>query len=157
MTRSRVVWVHAMGAGHVTRRDAERVRDETSGIGPGSSGCRDGVGTGRGTSHNSCIALVTDFRLTPGHLRGTGQLTSRRHLRAGRWGYVLFLNGRQPFLCLPQFLARRLEVAPRHPILPGSHPTYDGLRELLLPADSASCHYRHRSHIHLFLCSCLSR
>ena len=52
MTRSRVVRVHAMGAGHVTRRDAERVRDETSGIGPGSSGRRDGVGTGRGTSHN---------------------------------------------------------------------------------------------------------
>ena len=37
----------------MTRRDAERVRDETSGIGPGSSGRRDGVGTGRGTSHNS--------------------------------------------------------------------------------------------------------
>ena len=33
--------------------DAERVRDEMSGIGPGSSGCRDGVGTGRGTSHNN--------------------------------------------------------------------------------------------------------
>ena len=36
----------------MTRRDAERVRDETSGIGPGSSGRRDRVGTGRGTSHN---------------------------------------------------------------------------------------------------------
>ena len=36
----------------MTRRDAERVRDEMSGIGPGSSGRRDGVGTGRGTSHN---------------------------------------------------------------------------------------------------------
>ena len=35
------------------RRDTERIHDETSGIGPGSSGCRDGVGTGRGTSHNS--------------------------------------------------------------------------------------------------------
>ena len=35
------------------RRDAERVRDETSGIGPGSSGRRDGVRTGRGTSHNT--------------------------------------------------------------------------------------------------------
>ena len=37
----------------MTRRDAERVRDETSGIGPGSSGRRDGVGTGCGTSHNT--------------------------------------------------------------------------------------------------------
>ena len=35
-----------MGGGHMTRRDAERVRDETSGIGLGPSGCRDGVGTG---------------------------------------------------------------------------------------------------------------
>ena len=52
MTRSRVMRVRATGAGHVTRRDVERVRDETSGIGPGSSGRRDGVGTGRGTSHN---------------------------------------------------------------------------------------------------------
>ena len=64
MTRSRVVRVHATGAGHVTRRDAERVRDETSGIGPGSSGRRDGVGTGRGTSHNipggyPCHSLVS--------------------------------------------------------------------------------------------------
>ena len=40
------------GVGHVTRRDAERVRDEMSGIGPGSSRRRDRVGTGRGTSHN---------------------------------------------------------------------------------------------------------
>ena len=39
---------HVMGGGHVTRCDAERVRDETSGIGPGLSGCKDGVGTGRG-------------------------------------------------------------------------------------------------------------
>ena len=53
MTRSRVVRVRATGAGHVMRRDAERVRNETSGIGPGSSGHRDGVRTGRGTSHNS--------------------------------------------------------------------------------------------------------
>ena len=35
-----------MGGGHMTRRDAEHVRDETSGIGPGLSGCRDGVRTG---------------------------------------------------------------------------------------------------------------
>ena len=35
------------------RRDAERVRNETSGIGPGLSGHRDGVRTGHGTSHNS--------------------------------------------------------------------------------------------------------
>ena len=41
----------------MTRHDTERVRDETSGIGPGSSGCRDGVGTGRGTSHNTCHSL----------------------------------------------------------------------------------------------------
>ena len=34
-----------MGGGHMTRRDAEHVRDETSGISPGPSGCRDGVGT----------------------------------------------------------------------------------------------------------------
>ena len=53
MTRSRVVRVRATGVGHVTRRDAERVRDETSRIGPGSSGRRDGVGTGCGTSHNT--------------------------------------------------------------------------------------------------------
>ena len=52
MTCSCVVWMRAMGVGHVTRRDAERVRDETSGIGPGSSGRRDRVGTGRGMSHN---------------------------------------------------------------------------------------------------------
>ena len=37
----------------MTRRDAGRVRNEMSGIGPGSSGRRDGVRTGRGTSHNS--------------------------------------------------------------------------------------------------------
>ena len=55
MTHSRVVRVHATGVGHVTRRDAERVRDETSGIGPGSSGCRDGVRTRRGTSHNKLL------------------------------------------------------------------------------------------------------
>ena len=34
------------GSHDAMRRDAERVRDETSGIGPGPSGCRDGVGTG---------------------------------------------------------------------------------------------------------------
>ena len=60
MTRSRVVRVRATEAGHVTRRDAERVRDETSGIGPGSSGRRDGVRTGRGTSHNT-IHIFTDL------------------------------------------------------------------------------------------------
>ena len=42
-----------MGGGHVMQRDAERIRDETSGIGPGLSGRRDGVRTGCGTSHNS--------------------------------------------------------------------------------------------------------
>ena len=35
------------------RRDAERVRNETSGISPGLSGHRDRVGTVRGMSHNS--------------------------------------------------------------------------------------------------------
>ena len=44
----RVMRRRTTGGGHVTRRDAERVRDEMSGIGPGPSGCRDGVGTGRG-------------------------------------------------------------------------------------------------------------
>ena len=34
------------GGGHVTQRNAERVHYETSGIGPGPSGCRDGVRTG---------------------------------------------------------------------------------------------------------------
>ena len=43
---ARVMRRCAMGGGHVTRRDAERVCDETSGISPGPSGCRDGVGTG---------------------------------------------------------------------------------------------------------------
>ena len=43
---ARVVRRHATGGGHMTRRDAERVRDEMSGIGPGPSGCRAGVGTG---------------------------------------------------------------------------------------------------------------
>ena len=42
-----------MGGGHVMQRDAEHVRDEMSGIGPGPSGRRDGVGTRRGMSHNS--------------------------------------------------------------------------------------------------------
>ena len=41
-----VVWRCVMGGGHVMRRNTERVCDETSGIGPGLSGCRDGVGTG---------------------------------------------------------------------------------------------------------------
>ena len=58
MTHSCVLQVRATGVGHVTRRDAERIRDETSGIGPGSSGCRDGVGTGRGTSHNTSSAML---------------------------------------------------------------------------------------------------
>ena len=40
------------GSRDATRRDVERVRNETLGIGPGPSGCRDGVGTGLGTSHN---------------------------------------------------------------------------------------------------------
>ena len=43
---ARVVRRHAMGGGHVTRHDVEHIHDETSGIGLGPSGCRDGVGTG---------------------------------------------------------------------------------------------------------------
>ena len=35
-----------MGGGHMMRHDVERIRDEMSGISPGLSGCRDGVGTG---------------------------------------------------------------------------------------------------------------
>ena len=66
MTRSRVVRVRATGVGHVTRRDAECVRDETSGIGPGSSRRRDGVGTRRGTSHNS----IPPLKATPQGLGG---------------------------------------------------------------------------------------
>ena len=42
-----------MGGGHVTRRDEERFHNETSGIGPGPSGHRDGVRTRHGTSHNN--------------------------------------------------------------------------------------------------------
>ena len=45
---ARVMRRRTTGGGHVTRHDAERVRDETSGIGLGPSGCRDGVGTGHG-------------------------------------------------------------------------------------------------------------
>ena len=56
MTHLCVVQVRATGVGHVMRRDTEHVHDETSGIGPGLSGRRDGVGTGRGTSHNSDIS-----------------------------------------------------------------------------------------------------
>ena len=63
MTRSRVVRVRTTGVGHVTQRDAERVRDETSGIGPGSSGRKDGVGTGRGTSHNTPHRYYQRFAL----------------------------------------------------------------------------------------------
>ena len=42
----RVVRRRTTEGGHVMRRDVERVCDETSGIGPGPSRCRDGVGTG---------------------------------------------------------------------------------------------------------------
>ena len=49
----RVMRRRAMGGGHVTRRDVECVHDETLGIGPGLSGCRDGFGTKHGMSHNS--------------------------------------------------------------------------------------------------------
>ena len=42
-----------MGVGHVTQCDAGHVRDETLGVGPGLSGCRDGFGTEHGMSHNN--------------------------------------------------------------------------------------------------------
>ena len=76
MTRSRVVRMRATGVGHVTQRDVERVRDEMLGIGPGSSGRRDGVGTGRGTSHNSlresgqALEWFQDFGWLQGHQSG---------------------------------------------------------------------------------------
>ena len=73
MTRSRVVRVRAMGVGHVTRRDAERVHDETSGIGPGSSGRRDGVGTGRGTSHNRFRPILDNLDFIGGHCQAIGR------------------------------------------------------------------------------------
>ena len=40
---------------HVTQRDVGHVRDETSVVGPGLSGRRDGFGAKRGTSHNNCL------------------------------------------------------------------------------------------------------
>ena len=49
---ARVMWRRVMGGGHVMQCDADCIRDETLGIGPGLSRHRDGVGTGRGTSHN---------------------------------------------------------------------------------------------------------
>ena len=42
-----------MGVGHVTRRDAGHIHDETSGVSPGLSRCRDGFRTKHGMSHNS--------------------------------------------------------------------------------------------------------
>ena len=42
-----------MGVGHVTQCDTGRIRDETSGVGPGLSRRRDGFMTEPGTSHNS--------------------------------------------------------------------------------------------------------
>ena len=38
-----VMRMRTTGVSHVTRRDAEHIHDETSGIGPGPSGHRDGV------------------------------------------------------------------------------------------------------------------
>ena len=42
-----------MGVGHVMRCDVGCVGNETSGVGLGLSGRRDGFGTEPGTSHNS--------------------------------------------------------------------------------------------------------
>ena len=42
-----------MGVGHVTRCNVGRVGNETSGVGPGLSGRKDGFGTEPGMSHNS--------------------------------------------------------------------------------------------------------
>ena len=60
-----VVRRRATGGDHVTRHDAEHVHDETSGIGPGPSGCRDGVGTRRGTSHNNSFGFSRAVEDTP--------------------------------------------------------------------------------------------
>ena len=68
---ARVMRRHVMGGGHVMRCDAECVRDETSGIGPGPSGHRDRVGTRCGMSHNMLgrhLALVASLVLWPPHL-----------------------------------------------------------------------------------------
>ena len=92
MTRSCVVRVRATEAGHVARRDAERVRNETSGIGPGSSGRRDGVGTGRGMSHSRTLhhALVSErFGIDEGNSRSYSGFrpVSRTRLWQGWFGF----------------------------------------------------------------------
>ena len=54
MMRSRACMQrHVTGVGHVMRHDVSHVCDETSGVGPGLGGCRDGFGTERRTSHNN--------------------------------------------------------------------------------------------------------
>ena len=57
---ARVVRRRATGGGHVTRRDATRsASDEMSGIGPGPSGCRDGVRTGVERVITQCLKVVS--------------------------------------------------------------------------------------------------
>ena len=46
------LWTHVTGVGHVMRHDAWHVRDETSVVGLGLGGLRDGSGTEGGMSHN---------------------------------------------------------------------------------------------------------
>ena len=67
-----------MGVGHVTRCDVERVCDETSGIGPGPSGRRDGVGTGCGMSHNNASEHLGMLRVAWGIFpRGHSEFKSK--------------------------------------------------------------------------------
>ena len=72
------------GGGHVTRHDAECVHDETSGISPGPSRCRDGVGTGHGTSHNRVWEHVGEAQdMWAGH-EGCGWPSSVGHAHSMR-------------------------------------------------------------------------
>ena len=76
-----------------TGRNTECVRDETSGIGLGSSGCRDGVGTGRGMSHNTQPGYIScAFRMNgPGYIHSPSQWAGQeisRAFRAHGLGYI---------------------------------------------------------------------
>ena len=51
-----------------------RVRDETSGIGPGLSGCRDRFGTGWGTSHNIELTCISAMSVDVEHFFSRGRL-----------------------------------------------------------------------------------
>ena len=64
------------GSRDATQHDAERVRDETSGIGPGLSGCRDGVGTG-------VERVITGYLFVPKLTPGLLGFLSARYLCTG--------------------------------------------------------------------------